>query len=310
MLKVIRISEGCYRATPEAAWSQGFATYGGYVAAAALKAAILEGHDRPLLSAQINFLAPASVDGFEIDIDPLRVGKGTSVIEACVHSNGKLAAKLLFTFGVPRPASVAVSQAVEPSILEEWQSLRDQTADTPTLKGIVPGFLSQFRFRPLRDGKPFSSTPSQDHLIAFKPRFAFDGTWAEYLLLLSDINPPALLMMVDEPCPASTATWMCKLEFPQDHSPAQEWFYVVIHMDTAANGYGQHNTMIFDAEGRHIASNHQLTTVFERDGGAKTLRNLPRRLAFKSGYSLLKAFFAFKGRLKRVSLKLSHPVRQ
>ena len=297
MLAVERIADSRYHTVAGKDWSQGRAAYGGYVAAAALRAAILEGHDRPLLSAQVNFLAPASTDGFEIDIEALRVGKGTSVVEARIWSDDTLAAKILFTFGLPRGASVAVSQRSDD--LAQWQKLRDHTADTPAIEGMIPGFIRQFQFRPIRDGVPFSSTTSQDHLIAFKPRFDFDGTWAEYMLLLSDINPPALLMMVGEPCPASTATWMCKLEFPQQAEPIKDWFYVAIHLDSAENGYGQHNTMIFDAEGQHVASNHQVTTVFERDGGAKTLKNLPRRLAFKTGYSLFKGLVGLRGLLQR-----------
>ena len=103
---------------------------------------------------------------------------------------------------------------------------------------------------------------------------------AEQLLLLCDINPPALLMMVDEPCPASTATWMMTMEFPQLESLPQDRFYVAIHLDSAAHGYGQHSTLIFDAKGRHVASNRQATTVFERDGGNRTLKTSPAASPF------------------------------
>ena len=82
-------------------------------------------------------------------------------------------------------------------------------------------------------------------------------------------------MMVDQACPASTATWMVTLEFPVLEPLPQDWFYVAIHMDSAAGGYGQHSTLIFDCEGRHIATNRQATTVFERDGGSAVLKIYP-----------------------------------
>lgn len=296
-----------FQALPGEAWGQGFATYGGYVAAAAYRAARMAGHDRPLLSAQINFLAPAATDGFTIEIDPLRVGKGTSVIEARVWSphpkdpegDPILASKILFTMGSPREASLSVSQNLEPSQLAEFQRQRDKTADTPALKGVIPAFISQFQFRPFIHGVPFAGGSSQDHAIAFKPRFELEGSPAEALLLLSDINPPPQLTMMRQPAPASTASWMVTFEDPLRETLATDWFYVLIHLDSAGHGYGSHSSMIFDAEGRHVTSNRQATTVFERDVGQQSLKSLPKKLAFRGAYALFQLFFKIRGRLQR-----------
>lgn len=300
-------SSNIYKAAPGPEWGQGFATYGGYVAAAAYRAARLAGHDRPLLSAQINFLAPATTDGFTVEIDPLRVGKGTSVIEARVWSphpkdpggDPILASKILFTMGSPRDASLSVSQSLEPSQLAEFQRQRDRTADTPALKGVIPAFISQFQFRPFVHGVPFAGGSSQDYAIAFKPRFELEGSPAEALLLLSDINPPPQLTMMNQPAPASTASWMVIFEDPLRETLDSDWFYVLIHLDSAGHGYGSHSSMIFDAKGRHVTSNRQATTVFERDVGKRSLKSLPRRLAFRGAYTLFQLVFKIKGRLQR-----------
>lgn len=296
-----------FTVNPGEAWGQGFATYGGYVAAAAYRAARMAGHERPLLSAQINFLAPAATAGFTVEIDPLRVGKGTSVIEARVWSPSPkdlegepiLASKILFTMGDPRPASLSVSQTLDPDQLSEFEAKRDKTADTPALKGVIPAFISKFQFRPFVNGVPFAGTRGQHHAIAFKPRFDFEGSAAEALLLISDINPPPQLTLMKQPAPASTASWMITFENPALEDLEADWFYVLIHLDSTANGYGSHSSLIFDAKGRHVTSNRQATTSFERDVEATTLTSLPRQLAFRGAYSLFRLVFRIKGHLQR-----------
>ena len=118
-----------FTVSPGSEWGQGFATYGGYVAASAYRAIRMAGHDRPLLSAQVLFLAPAPVDGYEVQIVPLRVGKGASQIEAQVwganpkdpEGEAVLTTKILFTLGTPRPASISARQTLAPEQLATFQ---------------------------------------------------------------------------------------------------------------------------------------------------------------------------------------------
>ena len=205
-------SSANFEVRPGPDWGQGFATYGGYVAASAYRAIRMAGHDRPLLSAQVAFLAPAPVDGYEVRVVPLRVGKGASQIEAQVwgapHKNpdgeAVLTTKILFTLGIPRPASLTVRQTLAPEQLKTFQKSCARTANTPALPEIIPRFIQNFDYRPIDAGIPFSTHRQTHHAIAFRPRFAIDGTAAELLLLISDINPPPQLVNLTEPCPAST----------------------------------------------------------------------------------------------------------
>jgi len=115
--------------------------------------------------------------------------------------------------------------------------------------------------------------------------------------LLSDFNPPSQISLLIEHVPAIPVSSMETFDDPMRKSLETDWFYVLIHLDSAAHGYGSHSSLIFDAQGRHLTSNRQATTVFERDGGKPSLKSLPRRLAFRGSYNLFQLVFKLKGLL-------------
>ena len=309
---------GRYRVVPGEAWSQGFTPYGGYVAAAAYRALRLAGHDRPLLSAQVNFMAPTAPSGFEIAVEALRIGKNTSVIEAVVWSRREntqedsqkdresaavMATKILFTLGQARKASLTVCQHLSGAQVQAFVQRRERTADIPALAQIIPRFIGQFHYRPLVHGIAFVGTRALEHAIACRPRFALDGTAAEVLLLLADINPAPELCLLDAPARSSTASWMITFEQPALDPLEADWFYILTSLETAANGYGSHTSQIYDCKGRHLSSSRQLTTVFEGNGSNRPQTSRVRHLTFKAGFSLLRAAFAIKGWIQSKRLR-------
>ena len=156
----------------------------------ALRAAILAGHDRPSFSAQINFSPPPLLTDLILRLRlcgsakaPQWSRRGSFLASLNTGRQNSLHLRR----SPPRQHRRQPTNGWE--TLEIWQRKTACTADTPMLKGIVPQFLDQFHFRPLINGVPFSGTKSQDHLIAFKPKFDFAGSVAEQLLLLCDINP-------------------------------------------------------------------------------------------------------------------------
>ena len=325
MLNVRETGEtGRYHVVPGEAWSHGFTTYGGYVAAAAYRALRLAGHDRPLLSAQVNFMAPTAASGFEIAVEALRIGKNTSVIEAVVWSRRAkdsqknaqentqedsqkdresapvMATKVLFTLGQARKASLTVCQRLSDAQVQAFVQRRDETANV----SIPAHCYTQFHYRPLVQGLLFAGTQALEHAIACRPRFALDGTAAEALLLLSDINPAPQLCLLDAPVGiSSTASWMITFEQPALDLLEADWFYILISLETAANGYGSHTSQVYDSKGRHLSSNRQLTTVFEVNGSNRPQTSRVRHLTFKAGFSLLRAAFAIKGWIQSKRLR-------
>ena len=300
-------TDGCFDVVPGQRWSQGFATYGGYVAASALKAARLAGHERPLLSAQVNYLAPSAVTGYQVKIEALRVGRGTSIVQAQVWSGQAktpdappvLSAVILFTFGQPRESEVQISQNLDAEQLKDFECMIAKQPDLLVVKDVVPGFLSNFQVRPLLHGVPFSGKLVQDHVWAFRLEPSADDTVQEFLLLVSDINPPPIITLLDQPAPASTMTWMASFEHPLPDHLDDGWIYVVMHQDSAAGGYGSHSTMLFDAQGRHLTSNRQATAHFERNVGQRGMKSIARKLSFRATYSLYRMVMRISGLLKR-----------
>lgn len=276
---------------PEPNWTQGFATYGGYVAAAAYRAARLDGHRRPLLSAQINFLAPAPEHGFHIEICELRVGKGTSVIEASVLTNAsknqKIVSKIIFTMGLPRESRLNVYKELGRPEFFELQRLRDQVPDAPQTTGIIPVFMQHFQLRTLINGIPFSNEASTDHVWAFRSKFDLNELdLGELALLFSDISPPPQLMMMPTPSPASSASWMITLEQQEITFSKDDWFYVFMALDTARNGYGSHSTALLDKNGQLFSSNRQITTSFEKNLGSSRIKKVASQLSFQARLGL------------------------
>ena len=90
---------------------------------------------------------------------------------------------------------------------------------------------------------------------------------------------------------ASTASWMVTFEYPLREILVTDWFYVLIHLDRVGLGYGNHSSLVFDAKGRHVTSNRQITAVFERTEGKPPPAAQHRRLA--GAYSLFQLAFEF-----------------
>ena len=272
---------------PGKAWTQGFATFGGYVAASALRAATLAGHDRLLLSAQVNYLAPLPVEGYSVSIDALRVGKGTSVVEARVTCpNPKdpgaapiLSAQIVFTYGVPRPTSVGVTSCLDPSQLTQFAEQANQDPNMPMLPGVPP-FLHQFDFKPLVGARPFEGLDSVEHAWTIRPKQPLEMSAQEYALLMSDTNPPPVISLVDKVTPGSTLSWFVSFEHPQPSNVADGWIYVLMHQDSAAESFGSHATALFDAQGRHLTSNRQITAFFELEVTAPNSKTIARQFKF------------------------------
>ena len=290
-----------FKVSPDPTWGQGFATYGGYVAAAAYRAALLAGHDRPLLSAQVVFLAPAPEAGFEVEIEPLRVGKGTSVIEARVwgqrDGDPLLTTKILFSLGQPRPSQLDVRHRLPDAAVADLAQRRDRSADAPQVAGLIPAFLQNFQVRPLINGEPFVGASATDHVWAFRPKFDVEALApGEIALLFSDINLPPQIAMLSTPATASSAAWMMTLEQRDARYSRDDWFYVLISLDTARQGYGSHGTALFDARGRLLTSNRQVTTAFDRPSDDAPLK----RWTFQAQYSLFRYALKIKGLIQRL----------
>ena len=276
---------------PGELWGQGHATYGGYVAASCYKAAKLAGHERPLLSAQVNFLAPSAVNGYRLTVEPLRVGKGTSIVEVCSWSPNQkvpedpdvLAAKILFTYGEPRRSNLHVRSKIDNDTMDVLIEARENAMDFPVIKGVVPTVLDQFHFRKTRGGVPFMNSNHLGHAYAFAKKASWKvSDPVEFLVLVSDINPPPQLPILSMPSANSTISWMLDIAQPLPNTLSDSsWLHVIVQLEHAANGYGAHSGIIVDEQGQVLSSTRQVTAVFERDDASASIKNFTHQITGK-----------------------------
>ena len=296
--------EGHFFCVPGDAWGQGFATYGGYVAASCYKAAKQCGHNRSLLSAQVNYLAPSPTSGYRIEVESLRVGKGTSIVEVRTWAPNRkapdapeiLAAKILFTYGEPRASAVQVSSQIDQATIQRLNTTRQQRAAFPVLKGIIPTFLEQFHFISVEGAVPYSNSNALGHAFAVARKQDWrvvDPT--EFLVLMSDINPPPQLQLLAMPASASTMTWMLDIAAPlPDTYNDSAWMHVILQLERTANGYGAHSGVLTDENGQVLSSTRQVTAVFETDVGSTSPKSILNRFAFGVGFSLFRTFIGLR----------------
>jgi len=276
---------------PGELWGQGYATYGGYVAASCYKAAKLAGHERPLLSAQVNFLAPSAVNGYRLTVKPLRVGKGTSIVEVCSWSPNQktpqdpdvLAAKILFTYGEPRGSNLHVRSKIDSDTMDALIEARANTPDFRTEKSVPLSFLDGFHFRYTKGDRPFANSNRLSHIFAFTRK----NGWSvhdpvEFLVLVSDINTPPQMQLLSALSPGSTMTWMLDIAQPLPNTLSDSsWLHVIVQLEHAANGYGAHSGIIVDEQGQVLSSTRQVTAVFERDDASASIKNFTHQITGK-----------------------------
>ena len=299
-LQPIDEAESEFFCVPGEEWGQGFATYGGYVAASCYKAAKQCGHERPLLSAQVNYLAPSPTTGYRIEVEGLRVGKGTSIVEVRTWAPNRkdpdgpeiLAAKILFTYGEPRATAIHVSSQIDQATMARLTATRQQRAAFPVLKNIIPTFLDQFHFISVEGAVPYSNSNALGHAFAVSRKQEWRVTDPmEFLVLMSDINPPPQLQLLAMPASASTMTWMLDIAAPlPDSFNDGAWMHVILQLERASNGYGAHSGILMDEDGQVLSSTRQVTAVFETDVGGNSPKHILNRFAFSVGFNLFRAF--------------------
>ena len=103
------------RVTVPEDWMQGRTTYGGLTAALCLKAALPLAGDRPLRSAQVAFVGPASGELVSVPT-VLREGKNTAFISVRMTGPDGIVAECIFAFGAARESSLDFSDMVAPAV--------------------------------------------------------------------------------------------------------------------------------------------------------------------------------------------------
>ncbi len=152
------------RVTVPEDWMQGRTTYGGLTAALCLKAALPLAGDRPLRSAQVAFVGPASGELVSVPTI-LREGKNTAFISVRMHGPDGVVAECIFAFGTARDSSLDFSNMAAPSV-----TLPDETPQFFPDATRRPAFSHHFNVRLAKGGRPISGAPDGEIVLWLRHR--------------------------------------------------------------------------------------------------------------------------------------------
>ena len=252
--------EGRYDAVLDAEWSIAGKLNGGYLLVVATRAALAEageGHEHPLATTAA-FPAPAPAGPALVTVEPLRLGRGTSVLRARLSSldGGAAYVDALVTAGRIADGDPVVPAPAAPDFPPEERSLRLPTDAGPfpvPIAGVVA-----IRLDPATAGFARGRPSGAGELRAWA-RFE-DGREPDPLALITvaDSLPPPSFDV-----PGLQFGWTPTLQYSVfvRGVPAPGPLRVRTVARSITGGAMDETCDIWDATGRHVAVAHQLAGI-------------------------------------------------
>lgn len=247
-----------YHAAIPAYWMQGRTVYGGLTSALALASvnAAFEGLP-PLRSMIVNFTGPVG-DTPEFIPSILRRGRNMTSVGVDVRSEGKLAARIVFSFGVIRESDLSVAP---PPIAINGPPDSHPDFTPKLLRPVVPKFFLNFETKLAGGHRPV--TRAQDgYILTWSRHKAEDSRHgADSLVAIADVLPPAALPLAKKFAPISSAQWMLNI-LTDDLTTSNGWWLLDTRLTNAQNGYSSQRMNVWNARGELIAEGMQSVALF------------------------------------------------
>lgn len=258
LLAGVDASRGRLTLQTPAQWAQGRATFGGLVAAAALRAmrSAVDPQRAPR-SLQITFVAPVAPGEAEIRVTPLRSGKSATTVQAAVIQDGAVCTAIVGSFGADRQSAVHVEGPPRPLAPPP-----EAGPVFPFVEGVTPSFTRHFDYRWVVGDLPFTGSRRRDigGWCAFKGEA--EVVTHEHILGLVDAWPPTVLPMMTTPAPGSSLTWTLQFLTWASDARANDWWFYRAEVDAAGDGYALTRAVLWDPLGRPAALSQQSVAVF------------------------------------------------
>jgi hypothetical protein len=257
---ITRDGAGRYRAELDEQWSIGGKLNGGYLLAVAARAALAEagdGHAHPL-AATAAFAAAAPAGPALVTVEPLRIGRGTSVLRARISSPDGATAYLdaLVTAGRIADGEPLVPAPAAPPMPPE-EACRRAPVDAGPFQVPILGVVAE-RLDPGSAGFAMGRPSGAGELRAWV-RFD-DGRQADPLALIciADALPPPSFDV-----PGLQVGWTPTLQYSVfvRGVPAAGPLRVRTVARSIGGGAMDETCDVWDATGRHVAVAHQLAAV-------------------------------------------------
>lgn len=237
-------------------WMQGRGSFGGIVAAAALKAMrSLLAPERTPRTVTTTFLGPVTAAPATMSARILREGRSVSFVEAEIVQEGTLRLRAMGAFGAARESILSAPRPpLEVPPLEGTFHLRH-------ISGLIPDFIQMCDVRYTEGSFPFTGV-RDGVVIGALLRFSAPATRGyERLLGLLDVLPAPVLQQLDRPAAASSVQWTSHFVAP-DTTPPDARNYLRYETVSAGDGYSTAIGTLYDHEGRVVAWQEQLHAIF------------------------------------------------
>ena len=256
LISSIRFDEaGASHITVPEDWMQGRTTYGGLTAALCLRAALPLAAGRPIRSAQIAFVGPASGELVSVPT-VLREGKNTAFISVRMTGPEGVVAECIFAFGAARESSLDFANMPAPAT-----TLPDETPSFSPDENRRPAFSRHFNVRLIKGGRPISGAPDGEIVLWMRHKDEAAPMDAVTLLSIADTPPPAAFSMLTAPARISSMTWMA--EFLTDRFDTDNGWFLAQHVaQTAQQGYSSQAMRLWNARGEPVMVGRQTIAVF------------------------------------------------
>lgn len=239
-----------------ASWAQGRASFGGLVAAIAVRPMLSAvPRERWLRSLHVAFVGPLASAPAECHTQVLREGGSLTLVESRITQEGTVRCIAIATFAADRSVNARVAPPAVP-VREPGQVL-------PYVEGRGPAFLKHFKMR-WDSTAPLVPDVPDAHILG-ACAFARESRDAGVLdvIGLLDSWPPSLITLMKSFKAGSTASWT--LDFPSGtiEGRTDAWWSYQVRAVAASGGYGQTQAWLWDPQGRAVVRSTQLVAVFE-----------------------------------------------
>lgn len=253
-MQVKQVAEQRFEYDVPVGWAQGRGAFGGIVLGAMLNAVrgVYPDTSRAVRSVTGNLAAPALVGMCDIEVMPVRVGSGVSVVNALMSQAGQPVATMTVVLGVKRIAD----RDFQPSA-PDFCAAFDELRSAPMKPPMAPEFSQNFDYRTNRYF-PYSGGEEAKAEGWFKPHLAISLNEAE-LVAFADVWWPAGFALEKQPRPIATVGTMTEIFMPQgdiDQLVGQA-FYHKAYAHAGRDGYLVEFREIWTEEKELLALNQQ-----------------------------------------------------
>lgn len=261
VLSSVQERDGAWSATIPDSWAQGRTSFGGLLAALAVRAMRGLVPGGPLRVLQTTFIAPVPAGVVRIEARVLRSGKSATHVEARLYDRGQLACLAVAIFGTARESAIEVEP--RPPALDVTP---EQAVRFPWIEGVTPAFTRNTVARWASGTMPYmgSSEPKTQIYVGFRDeRFAGNGLLGKSQLIgYADIIPSPGLSLLKKPAAASSLTWTLEI-LTDDYGPAREGLWLMdAEVASGRQGYLSQTATLWSPEWKAYALSRQSVVAF------------------------------------------------